>query len=102
MFPQVGDICYHYKHNTNDLLSHAYQIISIAKHTETSEELVIYRALYDTKEVLFISQEKLEYFARPISMFIENVEVDKAMKPRFEKIRDKNTLFLIRKALLGS
>jgi hypothetical protein len=101
LFPQVGDLCYHYKHDPSDLLHQAYQIVNIAKHTETGEELVVYKALYDTSETLFISQEKLEYFARPYSMFVERVLVDGVSVPRFSKITERDTLFAIRKALLG-
>jgi hypothetical protein len=102
IFPQVGDLCYHYKHDPNNLLHYAYQIVSIAKHSESGEELVIYKALYDTGEALLISQEKLEYFARPYTMFIENIEVDGQTISRFTKITDRDTLFAIRKAFLDS
>ncbi len=57
-----------------------YEVIWIALHTETREELVLYIALYDTD---------YEHFVRPKEMFLENVEVDGVTKKRFEYIGDK-------------
>ena len=60
----------HYKGNM-------YEVIGIAKHSETLEELVIYKALYG----------KNELWARPIKMFFDEVEVDGKKVPRFELIK---------------
>jgi hypothetical protein len=59
----------------------AYEIIGIAKHSETLEDLVIYKALYDSEEF-----GKNALWARPISMFLETVVVNNNKIPRFEYI----------------
>ena len=59
----------HYKGNE-------YEVISMARHTETLEELVVYRALYGKGEI----------WARPASMWNEIVEKDGQKMKRFEKI----------------
>lgn len=57
----------HYKGNE-------YEVISIARHSETLEELVVYKALYGEHNI----------WCRPIEMFYETVEIDGKTKQRFE------------------
>ncbi|MCP3907703.1 MAG: DUF1653 domain-containing protein [Oceanicoccus sp.] len=53
-----------------------YQVIGVASHSETRESLVVYKALYG----------EMGLWVRPLSMFIEQVEVDGVSQPRFEFI----------------
>ena len=54
-----------------------YEVIGVAKHSETLEDLVVYRALYNKHEV----------WVRPLKMFLEDVEVDGKKVLRFEFIK---------------
>ena len=62
-----------YKHYKGKM----YEVVGIAKHSETLEALVVYRALYGENEL----------WARPLKMFLEEVEVDGKKVPRFEFIK---------------
>ncbi len=50
-----------------------YEVLGIAKHSETLEELVVYRALYG----------KHQLWVRPTALFLEKVEVEGKKVPRF-------------------
>ncbi len=56
-----------------------YEVIGIAKHSETLEELVIYKALYDSEDF-----GKNAIWARPVSMFTDTITIDGKEIPRFE------------------
>ncbi|MDD3190729.1 MAG: DUF1653 domain-containing protein [Candidatus Pacebacteria bacterium] len=58
-----------------------YEVIGIARNSETLEEMVIYRALYDSKE---FGDNAL--WARPRKMFLEEVIVNEKKFPRFKFI----------------
>lgn len=50
-----------------------YQVLGCARHTETEEEFVVYRALYGEGGL----------WVRPKAMFLEPVIIDAATTPRF-------------------
>lgn len=58
-----------------------YEVIGIARHSETLEEVIVYRALYDSKEF-----GKNALWIRPKKMFLENVVIDRKEVPRFKFI----------------
>lgn len=51
-----------------------YEVLGVAKHSETLEELVVYRKLYDDHGL----------WVRPLAMFVEDVEVNGQKVPRFK------------------
>jgi len=53
-----------------------YQVVGIAKHSEGEPDMVVYRPLYGDRGL----------WVRPLTMFLERVEVDGQMRPRFELI----------------
>ena len=57
-----------------------YEVIGIARHSETLEEMVVYKALYKTK----FGKDSL--WVRPKKMFFEKVRVDSTLVPRFKYI----------------
>ncbi len=63
-----------YKHYKGNL----YEVIGIARHSESLEELVVYKATYQ--------KEGENLWVRPLAMFIETVVIDGVEKKRFEKI----------------
>ena len=69
---QLG-IYQHYKNNKT------YELIGIALHTETLEEMVVYKALYKSKE---FGNNRI--WARPKTMFFEHVEYNGNIVPRFK------------------
>lgn len=60
----------HYKGNE-------YEVIGVAKHSETLEDYVVYRALYGEGGL----------WVRPLQMFEEQVTVDGKMVPRFAYVK---------------
>lgn len=53
-----------------------YEVIGIAKHSETCEEMVVYKQLYENREM----------WVRPISMWEEEVNRDGYCGPRFRPV----------------
>ena len=77
-YPPVG-IYEHYKSTPQN--RRYYQILGFAKHTENEEILAVYVPLYVIPE-----HKGLRLQARPLKMFIESVELDGEMVPRFRFI----------------
>lgn len=65
----------HYKGNH-------YEVIEVARHSETLEPLVVYRALYGEHAL----------WVRPLQMFTEDVVVEGVTIPRFRLIEEKPLL----------
>lgn len=53
-----------------------YEVVGVARHSETLEKLVVYKALYQP--------EGENIWVRPLKMFLEEIEIDGIKKPRFE------------------
>jgi hypothetical protein len=53
-----------------------YEVVGVARHSETLEPMVIYRPLYNESGL----------WIRPYSMFFEQVEVAGALQPRFSLV----------------
>lgn len=55
-----------------------YEVIAVAKHSETHEDLVVYQALYGEQGI----------WVRPLSMWVETVTRDGKTNRRFEKVQE--------------
>lgn len=62
-----------YRHFKGNL----YEVMTVARHTETEEEMVVYRALYGDFGI----------WVRPLAMFTEQIERDGQRITRFEFVR---------------
>lgn len=59
----------HYKGNE-------YEVLGVARHSESEEEFVVYRTLYGN----------FDLWVRPVAMFMEKVRVEGEAVPRFAYI----------------
>ena len=55
-----------------------YCVEGVATHSETGEQLVVYRPLYGEGAL----------WVRPLSMFLESVECEDGSRPRFTRVED--------------
>jgi hypothetical protein len=53
-----------------------YEVLDTARHSETLEPMTLYRALYGERGL----------WVRPASMFLETVEINGVIQPRFRKV----------------
>jgi len=92
---EIGDIVQHFKRETvseerlkEDPNAYLYEIIGTSRHTETKEELMIYKPLYETECV-----DGVDYAARPLDMFMSEVDHEKypdiKQKYRFELVNNE-------------
>ena len=65
-----------YKHYKGNL----YQVLGTARHSETLEELVVYKALYQS--------EGKNIWVRPLQMFTETIEINGQQIARFQFIEE--------------
>ena len=90
-----GDIVRHFKRETvskeeleTNPNKYLFEIIGTARNTESKEELMIYRSLYDSE-----CTNGVDYAARPLSMFTSEVDHEKypdiKQKYRFEKVEEE-------------
>lgn len=54
----------------------AYELLGVVRHSETTQPMVLYRALYGEQGL----------WVRPYAMFFEMVEVDGVRRPRFAPV----------------
>lgn len=59
-----------YRHYKGNL----YEVIDVARHSESLEDMVVYRALYGD----------FELWVRPLKMFLEDIEINGAIQKRFK------------------
>lgn len=58
-----------------------YEVVGLALHSETLEQMVVYRPLYETPDI-----PAGTLWVRPYTMYFENVMVDGQSIPRFYKL----------------
>ncbi|WP_020559803.1 DUF1653 domain-containing protein [Thiofilum flexile] len=66
--------CGYYQHYKMGL----YEVLGVARHSETYEPLVLYRPLYNDSGL----------WVRPYAMFCSTVEIEGKTVPRFRRVED--------------
>jgi hypothetical protein len=69
-----------YRHYKGNL----YQVVGLALNSDTEEEMVVYKPLYETDVI-----SKDMFFVRDKKIFLEEVEVRGKKIPRFEYITEQ-------------
>lgn len=69
-----------YQHYKTEKL---YEVIGTARHSETHEEMIIYKALYHCEKF-----GDHQVWVRPRGMFFENVSYKGQLVPRFSYLKD--------------
>ncbi|AWN75972.1 TPA: DUF1653 domain-containing protein [Legionella pneumophila] len=59
-----------YRHYKGNL----YEVIDVARHSESLEDMVVYKALYGD----------FELWVRPLKMFLQDIEINGEVQKRFE------------------
>ena len=77
----VGSIWKHYRNKKLYLIEHVNVV-----HTETLEEMVVYRSLYNSDTTKFMN---FQVWTRPQCMFLDMIEHNGNTVPRFELISDQ-------------
>ncbi|MDF2883597.1 MAG: hypothetical protein K0R54_4154 [Clostridiaceae bacterium] len=72
---EIGKKYRHFKGNE-------YVVLHVVKHSETLEDMVVYQAVYGEKTI----------WVRPLSMFLDEKEVDGKMINRFEEVEAINEI----------
>ncbi len=81
--PEKG-FYYHYKHDPSKAFNdYAYEVVGVALHSENKERTVLYRPLYKNTYL-----DGANFSARPLAMFMEDVEKEGKVIPRFSQIDD--------------
>ncbi len=75
----INGVYEHYKSTNKD--RRYYQVLGVARHTETEEKLVVYIPLYVIPE-----HKGLRMQVRPLKMFMESVDYHGKTLPRFNYI----------------
>jgi len=75
MKAKVGSLYQHYKNQKT------YKVLSIARHTETLEEMVVYEGQYDDPQF-----GMKPVWVRPLAMFEAQVKADDGLVHRFIEI----------------
>jgi hypothetical protein len=78
---RTDDIQYgKYQHYRTEKL---YEVIGVARHSETYEEMVIYKALYPCEKF-----GNNQVWVRPKTMFLEQVSHNGSNVPRFKWVKE--------------